>query len=203
MSDALNNMGVIYQQQGRADLAIRYYEQSMELEKELGNGSGVAEGLSNMGEASAILQEMDEAVSYFNRAATEYEALGDLVGEASVLINLARLYRRDGQLDRAFEIGSRAMALNADISDRSLKLRIFAELAEIHAVRNVIGNLGSKQQLFVLKESGRDVPFYGCDSIHNCVVSVSEEFRFTQPKLYIVTADVTHMNQVKCLYRIV
>jgi len=133
MADALNNMGVIYQQQGRADLALQYYRQSVQLEEELNNRAGIAEGLNNMGEASAILQESDDALLYFRQAADLFAELGDLIGEADVRINLARQFRRDGRLDEALETGNQAIRLTEGITNHSLKLKIFAEMATIHA----------------------------------------------------------------------
>ena len=48
-ADALNNIGVIHKLQGRYGKAMEFYEKSLAIQKRLGNRTGMADTLGNLG----------------------------------------------------------------------------------------------------------------------------------------------------------
>ncbi len=132
-ADARNNLGVLYQQEGRPDLALQYYEASFKLEQSLGNRIGLAAGLSNMAEANIQLNNVSEARSQFEQALSIYREVDEPARLTDVEIKLARLYRQEGSLDQALKLARQALDRASGMDDRSLHLRVLAELASIQA----------------------------------------------------------------------
>ncbi|HIB00376.1 MAG TPA: tetratricopeptide repeat protein [Phycisphaerales bacterium] len=49
LSNTLNNIGILYDEQGNFDKALEYYTRSLQLDKENNNKDGIASSLNNIG----------------------------------------------------------------------------------------------------------------------------------------------------------
>ena len=81
----------------------------LKLERERGSDHQVARTLRHLADTNAGMEFIKEGIQQVEEALEIVERLGDRVGQAQCLIVLARLLRKDGQLDAAEEAASRAI----------------------------------------------------------------------------------------------
>src|SRR5215831_1780986 len=149
----LNNLGMAYGVQRREE-SLAYFEQALALSRELGNGPGEAQAVTNIANAyfrlgnfaearGAALRsldierragdrfgEYDEAIHYLRQALDISRELGDRDGEAECLKDLGEAYLGLGRTKDAIGRMEDALAIWQSIGDRSgqaATLRILGE----------------------------------------------------------------------------
>ena len=97
LSRALKNLGNVYIDTDRLDLAVRYYEESMEVARRLGDVRGVADTFNNLGVVARLQGDWLAATSRYEESLAIFRDLHDDIGVARVLMNLgeARLEAGD------------------------------------------------------------------------------------------------------------
>ena len=110
-SVALDQLGTAARGRGDVAAAVSLYSGSMAIEAELGIDRGVAQRHRRIGEVLASADRDVEAASHLELARRMFAGLGDEKDEAKVLVGLARLDARGGdvpsatrRLERAWEV---------------------------------------------------------------------------------------------------
>lgn len=107
---ALNNLGVIYGNQGDFEASLASLQQSLAL-KDAHELAGRAATLNNIGTLFMELSEYERAVEYHRQALALRVAEKNLDGQASVLGNLGNDYYREGNYRLALEYYQKALPL--------------------------------------------------------------------------------------------
>ena len=105
----LNNLGNVYQVQGRWDDAIAAYEQSLAIYRSLGDRHGEGATLNNLGVVYRNQGRWDNAIAAYEEALAICRSLGDRHGEGQTLTNLGVLYERQGDPERAATLYAEAL----------------------------------------------------------------------------------------------
>ncbi|MEH2432500.1 MAG: CHAT domain-containing protein, partial [Nostoc sp.] len=88
----LNNMAVIFAQQGDIPKAIPLYEQSLEISEQIGDVQGKATTLSNMALIFAQQGDILKALALYEQSLEISEQIGDVQGKATTLSNMALIF---------------------------------------------------------------------------------------------------------------
>ena len=72
----LNNIGLVYDNQGNYGEALSYYEESLAIRREVGDRAGEGTTLSNIGLVYGEQDEYEEAIAYYQQALTIAQELG-------------------------------------------------------------------------------------------------------------------------------
>jgi tetratricopeptide (TPR) repeat protein len=96
----------------------RLLTHTLKLWRERGDDQRVAQTLSSLSDANRLVGHYKEGIQQAKEALEILERLGDTVEQAQCLINLARLFRWDKQLDAAEEAASRAVGLFSEKGDQ-------------------------------------------------------------------------------------
>src|SRR3989338_5616339 len=107
-----NNLGVVYEKQGRLDEAIKEYRMTLSLKP------GYAEAHNNLGVVYAKQGQIDEAIKEFRTA------LSLKPGYAEAHNNLGNVYEKEGQIDKAIEEYRMALSIKPDYVDAHNNLGI-------------------------------------------------------------------------------
>ena len=99
----LHAIGMIHQQQGNYEEAVKLYNQSLKIAEELGNKSGIAITLHQLGMIHQEQGNYEEAVKKYNQSLKMKEELGDKSGIASTLHAAWNNSSAAGQLRRSRE----------------------------------------------------------------------------------------------------
>jgi len=103
IGSSLNNIGNIYQKQGKLKLALDYYEQALIHHKQADYLAGIAVSFHNIGDIYFQQGLLSRAIKQYLRALKSYERLGrgfesDVIDELEVL---AFCYAQLGDIEKA------------------------------------------------------------------------------------------------------
>jgi tetratricopeptide (TPR) repeat protein len=111
---AWHQIGKVHEEAGQPEAAAEAYNRSLAIKVRLGNQTGQANTLGQMGNLySAILQRPEEAVAFYKQAADIYGTIGDRLSEGRQLSNLAATLVKLKRLEEARQTIRRAIEYNA------------------------------------------------------------------------------------------
>ena len=85
----MGNIGLIYSDKGDADNALKYHQQALEIDKEIGYKQGEASDLGNIGLIYSDKGDADNALKYHQQALEIDKEIGYKQGEANQLATSA------------------------------------------------------------------------------------------------------------------
>jgi serine phosphatase RsbU (regulator of sigma subunit) len=112
MSDALNNMGIVFNLQGNSFEAIKCYRESIEFAKVTGDKIGIASGYNNIALIYDEQANYADAIDNLTTSLSIYEGLGYNDGVANVLNNIGSIYLSQNDYIRAIDYFKRCLALD-------------------------------------------------------------------------------------------
>jgi tetratricopeptide (TPR) repeat protein len=117
-ADLLGKLGILHYSLGEVQRAIEYYQQALEIAREIGDRRGEGADLGNLGNAYSDLGEVQRAIEYYQQALEIAREIGDRRGEGNHLGNLGLAYRDLGEVQRAIEYYQQALEIAREIGDR-------------------------------------------------------------------------------------
>ncbi|MFI5841945.1 tetratricopeptide repeat protein [Catenuloplanes sp. NPDC051500] len=93
----LNNLALVYSQQGRFAQAAEHLRAAIDLARRCGDHEEEARALGNLGHVDSWLGRYDDAAARLGEALALCRRTGNRPGEARVLGNLGQIYRRQGR----------------------------------------------------------------------------------------------------------
>ena len=118
LGEALNNLGYVYSARGENEKCLKYYNQSIEIQRQIGNQKGAASTLNNIGAVYLSLGEMDKCIKSFNESLKIKEELGDIEGISTSLNNIAGVYDSQGQVEKSLEYYHKALKMQEETGQK-------------------------------------------------------------------------------------
>jgi len=168
-ANSMNNIGHIYQQQGDANIknnernnlyatALDYFNKCLKIYEEIGDKSGVATVLNNIGviyrnkgnlSSSPLKKEelFKKVLEYYNKSLNLRKEIGDKKGIAICLNNLGGIYKDYIELQK--EDFKKEETLNIVLDYYNEGLKIYEELGDKQGIATSLVNIGDvyiKQQ---------------------------------------------------------
>ncbi|MEH1890660.1 MAG: CHAT domain-containing tetratricopeptide repeat protein, partial [Nostoc sp.] len=132
--------------------ALEFYNQALPLRRAVGDRSGEATTLNNIGGVYDALGQKQKALEFYNQALPLRRAVGDRSGEATTLNNIGLVYSDLGQKQKALEFYNQALPLRRAVGDRS------GEATTLNNIGRVYSDLGQKQK--ALEFYNQALPLY-------------------------------------------
>ena len=114
----MNNLGLVYKEQGKWDAAIDYYQQSLEIWHAIGNQPGIAATTNNLGSVYKDQGKWNEAIDCYEKSLEIWRAIGDQPGIAATIGNLGNVYQEQGQWDAAIDCYEKILEIMRAIGDQ-------------------------------------------------------------------------------------
>lgn len=115
----LNELGLIYETQGRYEETRTAYNQALEVSRTHGNRESEAHTLSNIGGVAYVQGNFAEAFNYHQQSLELRRAIGDRAGEGSSLGNMSIALQTAGDYgQQAQEYGFAALAIQQAVGNR-------------------------------------------------------------------------------------
>ena len=108
MSSSLHQLGMLAQATGEYDEARKLYQQSLKIDQELGDKSGVSSSLHNLGVLAQDTGEYEEARKLYQQSMKIKQELGDKSGVSGSLQSLGTLAQARANTKRPESSTSRA-----------------------------------------------------------------------------------------------
>jgi tetratricopeptide (TPR) repeat protein len=164
---ALHNLGVIHQDRGEYDEALKKYQQSLEIKEYLGDREGVAGSLHEIGRLHQARGEYDEALKKYQQSLEIEEELGDRAGVATSLHQFGTLHLIRGEYDEALKKYQQSLEIEEELGDRAGVANSYGQIAMLHQVRSEYDEALKKyQQSLEISEELGDQKTVGI-SLHN------------------------------------
>jgi len=148
----LNNIGSIYQKNGDPKVttskeeamkagmpkALNYFERSLKIQEDIGNKSGAASSLNNIGTVFSFQGDFSGALRNHTRSLSIRQAINDKPGMASSLNNIGDIYFDKKDFTRAKDFCEKSLALSKelgyphDIRNAALSLNLIYKVTGNH-----------------------------------------------------------------------
>uniref|UniRef100_UPI0039C67083 tetratricopeptide repeat protein n=1 Tax=unclassified Anabaena TaxID=2619674 RepID=UPI0039C67083 len=100
---SLTSLGNAYNYLGQYPRAIEFFQQSLDIKRDIGDRNGEGISLNNLGSAYNSLGQYPRAIEFFQQSLDIKRDIGDRNGEGISLNNLGSAYNSLGQYPRAIE----------------------------------------------------------------------------------------------------
>jgi tetratricopeptide (TPR) repeat protein len=127
----LNHLGAIAHVRGEFDTAEDYYQQCLDIRRELDDRQNYAQTLNNLGLAAIKRGELDTAKEYLDESLTILQEVDDRHGQAQALNNLGMIAADRDELETAEEYYQQSLEILEELGDRHGQARTFVNLAEV------------------------------------------------------------------------
>ncbi len=128
---ALFELGELKLSAYRGAEAESYYDQALNLFRQLNDPQGVANALMGLGEVKRYQGRYEEAAGDYGAALAESKAIGDRVGAANALVGLGEVKRLQGRNEEAAGDYGAALAESKAIGDRVGAANALVGLGEV------------------------------------------------------------------------
>jgi len=133
-----NNIGVTYTDLGEEENALSYHEKALRLSEKMKDKQGIANSKLNMGAIYLEWEKLSERDRYqrakqcFEEALDTCRELGNKRVAAMSLMNIASIYKRQGECTKALEVFELALAIQDTIGDKPTKGVCIYNIAEVY-----------------------------------------------------------------------
>jgi tetratricopeptide (TPR) repeat protein len=110
--------GQIFARVSEFEKAIRYFEQALDIAREIGHKQGEGSSLGVLGIAYRSLGEYDKAIDYFEQALDIAKEIGHKQDEGRHLDNLGNAYHDLGEYRKAIDCFEQALSIARKIGDK-------------------------------------------------------------------------------------
>ena len=111
-------LGSGYFRLAQFEKAIEYYEQALDISREIGDRREEGLRLGNLGNAYYSLGQVDKAIEYYEQALVISREIGDRFGEGQDFGSLGIAYSDLGQIDKAIEYYKQALVIAREKGDK-------------------------------------------------------------------------------------
>ncbi|MFX1258921.1 MAG: tetratricopeptide repeat protein [Promethearchaeota archaeon] len=129
---ALNNIGMIYREQGNYPEALKMYEEALKIDEQLGNLSGKARALSNIAAVYYEQGNYPETLRKYEEVLKIVVQSGDHSGKATYLNNIGMIYRAQGNYPEALKWFGEALKIDEQLGNLSEKATRLNNIATIY-----------------------------------------------------------------------
>ncbi|RLD38412.1 MAG: hypothetical protein DRI74_03915 [Bacteroidetes bacterium] len=119
LSNALSNIGLIYQSQGNYTKAIDYNKRSLKIDENLGKKKGVITSLNNIAIIYQNQGDFENALNYYSRSLKINEEIENKKGISSTLNNIGIIYDNQGNYSKAIASFTRSLKIQEEIGNKS------------------------------------------------------------------------------------
>jgi tetratricopeptide (TPR) repeat protein len=150
-SRIIHNLSIIYHRLGDLKQALTLSQQSIDLDRAIGNRNGEAASLHQMSRIYLNLGDLKQALTLSQQSIEIKRAIGDDQGEAASLHQMSRIYRNLGDLKQALTLSQQSIEIKRAIGDRQ------GEAASLHQMSRIYLNLGELNQVLTLSQQSIEI----------------------------------------------
>ena len=134
-ADILRKLGILYRSLGEALRAIEFYQQALEIARQIGDRHGEGAILGSLGIACKDLGDMKRAIEFYQQALEIARQVGDRRAESAWLGHQGLAYWNLSKVQRAINLYEQALEITREIGDRRGEGAWLGNLGIAHARR--------------------------------------------------------------------
>ena len=162
---------------GEKQKALEYYNQALPLRQAVGDQSGEAATLNNIGRIYDSLGEKQKALAYYNQVLRLDRAVGDPGGEATTLNNIGVVHHAVGEKQKALEYYNQALLLRRAVGDRNGEAITLNNIAILLNQQPDVSIVFYKQSVNLYESLRKDIRKLPRETQETYAKSVSDTYR--------------------------
>jgi CHAT domain-containing protein len=123
--------------QGGYQQALATYRLALSVAEQIGDQTGIARALNNVGSVHNRQAKYVEALEYHQKSLALSETLRDTVGIAGALSGIGKVHQSRGNFSQTLEFFQRSLALTEPLGDKSAIASALVNIADVH---QLLGN---------------------------------------------------------------
>lgn len=162
IASLMNNIGMVYNKQDNYQKALEYYQQALELDRELGTtGSALGISLVNIADSCQELGDYENALQFARQALNQFALDPHFVGQAHALLQIAGVYSRTDRFDVASQYFQMALEVahksEATYHEALINQKMAESLIEQHKLHAALPHLNHALSAFSELEAKPDL----------------------------------------------
>ncbi|HAA13388.1 MAG TPA: hypothetical protein DCE41_17520 [Cytophagales bacterium] len=154
LGNLVYNMGVIAQDSKKYDLAISYYRQSEQINREINNVKLLAYSFTGLSSISLIIKKYDQAYDYAEEVVTTAEGINDLQLVASGYHWMSEARAFQGRFAEAYELLEESQRRIDTLSSPDMQMKVYEAFITVDSLSGDLGSALSHLRLYnALKDS--------------------------------------------------
>jgi tetratricopeptide (TPR) repeat protein len=137
IADALKDVGINHQIQGKYDSTKHFFQKSLEIASEIGDRKRISAYYAQSASLYHDLGLYDSAIANYFKCLTLAKEVGYESGEAWLYNNIGVVYFEQGLYDESVRYYLKALDLREKLGDRSQMVTIYNNLGEIYKVQDM------------------------------------------------------------------
>ncbi len=109
VADALHQAGECYREIEQNDTAIDFYEQSIEIDRQLDRQTNIAKNFMKIATIYVVWGQYNEALNLYEQSLNIFRQGGDEANAAQTVTGMGRAYRKQGNYDKALAFYGQAL----------------------------------------------------------------------------------------------
>ena len=196
---SLNDIGLLYYNQGKINVAKQYWEEALKIRKDVSDSSAdVAQSYNNMGVIYANLENIAKAEVNYNNAKKIYLSLGEEKYSDSVItyVNLGNLYTKYETYDKAEKNLIRAYELSERIhgDKHYYTVKVLQHLGVLYSKNKKYENA----EIYYKKALEISIELYG--EYHSCTANIYNSIAVLYKKLNRIKEATNYYSKVRKIY---
>lgn len=140
ISEAYNNIGIIYKLQGQFRESLNYHEKALNASNLAFDQKEIANTLNYIGSLYWNNSQYDSSLFYFEKSLDIFRELEDTLGESNILSNIGTVYKDIGEYKKALDYNSKALELRTTLGNRKLIAGSYNHIGSIYLANNDTDN---------------------------------------------------------------
>ncbi len=155
----LQKQGVSQLQTSQYPAAITSFQAALKIYQQIGDRSGIADSLLDLGIVYDTIGKVPEAIQYYQQSLTIFRELGNRSGEADALNNLGMSSRSLGQYQQALNFLLPSLDLAKELGDQAAISRALGNLGNVYySMAQYQKALDYHQQSLAISQQLQDQP---------------------------------------------
>ena len=134
-ASVLQALGIAYKNLNKLDDALRQYQDSLAIKRQIGDKRGIAASLSEIAQINNLQGRPEEAVASYKESISIRQAIGDRRGTGVALIGLGAAYFDSGRHAEALDTFKEALQIQRELGDDERQALCLANIGNVYLIQ--------------------------------------------------------------------
>ena len=186
-----NQLSTTYYSIGKYQQSIKFAQQSLQIARTIGDRSGEASSLGNLGNIYYALGEYQQTIDYHQQALEIFQQIGNRNEEANSLNNLGNLYSSLGEYQQAIDYYQKSLVIKQQIGNRNGESNSLNNLSNVYYLlgeyQRTIDYLQQSLEIFqqIGNRNGEASSLVNLGNVYYSIGEYQQSINFSQQSLEI------------------
>jgi tetratricopeptide (TPR) repeat protein/predicted Ser/Thr protein kinase len=184
----LHTIGINYKLLKKFDEALRYYEDSLAIKRELGDKGGMAATFGEMAQVYDLMGKPEDAGENYLKGIRIEREIGNTKGLADKLLNMGTFYFARGNYDQALESTKQALQLYTELGDEKRQALCSSNIGACYVSKGQLSDaLTYYQRALQLREKWK-IPGEMAETFYNLADVYAQSARYDEALTHYLRA---------------